>query len=106
MQVIFYDMPQAPEPEPAPILDDGERATLERIFINLCSGAVYGEDIENVRFPYFHTVISYDVMKDLFFWTHYGSSANRATLEELEWIITRIFKTTPSGFLKRYRLEM
>jgi hypothetical protein len=37
-----------------------------------------------------------------FCWSNYGSSANRATLDELAWIITVIFETTPSQFRAEY----
>lgn len=36
------------------------------------------------------------------YYSHYGSSATRPTVEDLEWLITRIFKTTLEGFLEDY----
>ena len=45
----------------------------------------YGDDIQ----------LSYD---GFISWTHYGSSANKNTLEGLEFVLNTIFKLTPDDF--------
>lgn len=76
---------------------------LNQIFYSLKNGQKYGCFIYNVRFPYYHTVLSYDPIKKLFFWTHYGSSANKATKYDLNWIVREIFGLTPKEFLLKYQ---
>lgn len=76
----------------------------DEIYSNLKRGIVYGENITNVRFPYFRTVLSCD--GKYWFWSHYGSSANKATKSELRWILSKIFKLTPIEFLEEYSKEM
>lgn len=36
----------------------------------------------------------------IFCWSHYGSSAEKATKEDLEWLLKVIFKSEPSEFVK------
>lgn len=43
--------------------------------------------------------------KPIWRWNHCGSSANRATLDELDWIITEIFGMKPEEFEKTYKLQ-
>lgn len=93
-------------------LDATERAALRQIRDDMKSGLIYGKDIfqygngTRPTYPYFSAAIYYKPRPGrdpgLFCWTHYGSSANRATLAELAWIITIIFKTTPSKFRAEY----
>ena len=93
-------------------LNANEKAALIQIRDNLKSGKSYGKDIfrygngTRPTFPYFATAISYKPQPGrhpgYFCWTHAGSSANRATLEELKWLITVIFKMTPSEFCAEY----
>lgn len=75
---------------------------LDEIYNNLLKGRVYGCQIDNVRYPYFSVVLSYDSIHNLFHWHHYGSSANKATKEELAWIIEKIFDMTPERFAQTY----
>lgn len=88
-----------------------ETIALHQINQKLKNGEIFGKDVfswpngNGPRFPYFHAVLSYGKDyngENIFRWTHYGSSANRATLKDLKWIITVIFKTTPSRFLQEY----
>ena len=88
-----------------------ETIALHQINQKLKNGEIFGQDVfkwangTGPRFPYFHAVLYYGTGrngKKLFFWTHYGSSANRATLRELRFIIYTIFETTPSQFQKDY----
>ena len=72
-------------------MSKAEKDILRDILRDVKAGYRYGKDYtwnyyENkpYRYPYF------------------GSSAIKATLRDLEWLITVIFKTTPSGFLRDY----
>ena len=40
---------------------------------------------------------------EFWFWNHYGSSANDATLEELHWVVTEIFGMTVKEFTDKYK---
>lgn len=76
---------------------------LNEMFNNLKKGGTYGHMVTNVRYPYFHENIWNN--GKFFCWNHYGSSANRATKEELEWLITTIFKCEPEEFVQKYELR-
>lgn len=76
---------------------------LSVIYNNLIKGGRYGKLIKYVRFPYFGVSLSYD--GQYFLWNHAGSSANKATLTDLAWIIKVIFKLTPKEFVNRYELR-
>ena len=72
-----------------------EKAAFEKIYADLKAGYSYGFDFtwnhynnKPMRYPFFDTVIFYDPIKNLFRWTHYGSSANKATKKELKWLIS------------------
>jgi hypothetical protein len=75
---------------------------LDYIYNGLKSGKVYGHYMENVRFPSFYWNLCYDRIRNYFFWSNAGSSANKATKENLRWIIEGIFKTSPLAFLGKY----
>lgn len=93
-------------------MNSTERAALRTIRDNLKSGLIYGKDVfrwpsgNGPRFPYFSEAIEYRPQPGrhpgYFRWHNYGSSASRATLPELAWIIKTIFDTTPSAFLTEY----
>lgn len=76
---------------------------LKRIYKNINAGKSYGYNVVNVQYPYFSDVL-YLTLQNNIGWTHYGSSANKNTLKELQWIITVIFKTTPEDFEKAYTI--
>lgn len=79
---------------------------IERIYNNLQIGAKYGKYIKNVRFPYFDCTLSLNPSKTFIRWRHYGESANKNTIEDLEWIISCIFKMNPDEFENNYCLKM
>lgn len=86
-----------------------EKAAFEKIYADLKAGYSYGFDFtwdhynnKPMRYPFFDTVIFYDPIKNLFRWTHYGSSANKATKKELKWLISVIFKCSAVEFLEKY----
>lgn len=87
------------------------RDILREIMYNLKAGKRYGKFVVNVKYPYFDTVLSYSesiynrAPYDLICWSHFGSSANKATLKELNWIITVIFKLSPADFVSIYELR-
>lgn len=79
-----------------------EEEILHEIFTNILKGKSYGKLrkgwtdyclylIDNERGYYIG-------------WTHYGSSAHKVKLSELKWILEKIFKMTPSEFVKEYEL--
>lgn len=76
---------------------------LKRIYKNINAGKNYGYNVVNVQYPYFSDVL-YLTTQNNIGWTHYGSSANKNTLNDLYWIITVIFKTTPEDFEKAYTI--
>lgn len=73
---------------------------LKEIYRNLNNGYSYVQYVKNVKYPYFHYVLS----ADHYFirWNNYGSSANKNKITELNWIIKEIFRTTPEQFRKDY----
>ena len=87
-------------------------AALTRIFDNLMTGTVYGHDRSSWRDdfpeksiagkPMFTTVLLKDNFKPIFHGCNYGSSANKATMQDLLWIITQIFNVTPEQFERQY----
>ena len=85
--------------------------SLNNIWDNLMAGGVYGYVFHSpgLRFTdygyTFNTSLYYDNRKKLFFWHNYGSSANKATIKDLAFIITVIFNMTPPEFEKRFLLE-
>lgn len=86
--------------------------TLKAIYNSLKNGEKYGKFVywdyynnKPMRYPYFHIALSKHDYKNLFLWENYGSSANKATLKDLNWIITEIFNTTPDKFILEYMTE-
>lgn len=85
---------------------------LNAIYNMLWNGAVFGHDRINWRNDYpekeiagkamFTTVLYKDYFKPIFKWSCYGSSANKATKKDLNWLIRNIFKCTPCEFLNKY----
>lgn len=75
---------------------------IKTIYENINSGKVYGYMFTNCRYPFFDTVLSVSENNKYIRWQHYGSSANKNTIKELQWLIETIFKTTPEEFAKKY----
>ena len=82
---------------------------LHRIMENLKNGKRYGKQVDYVRYPYFSTVLSIHESnynsKNYIFWCHYGSSANKVTLKDLDWIIRVMFNMTPEQFEAEYEMQ-
>lgn len=85
--------------------------TLNRIFDNLQNGETYGHiayyrqdypEKDLAGKEYFSFNLGKHYYKPLFCWTHYGSSANKATKKDLQWLINTIFGMTASEFEKRF----
>lgn len=74
---------------------------LKLIYDKLKQGVVFGK-IDPLRLggTVFWEVLSAD--KSYIYWRNYGSSANKISLQNLKWILTDIFKTTPEQFLFDY----
>ena len=82
-----------------------DTAALKAIYNNINAGKCYGYDVTGyVKYPYFNDVLyireSYG--KKYIVWHHAGESENKNTLSDLKWIITVIFKMTPTEFIQRY----
>lgn len=77
---------------------------LHRIMEHLRNGGSYAERVENVRYPYDYKVL-YRTVHGNIGWSHFGSSACRMNLRDLNWTIRNIFEMTPTEFLKTY-IEM
>ena len=75
--------------------------SLRQIMNHIKSGGSYAEHVENVRFPYDHKVL-YLTRGGYIGWSHYGSSACRVNLHDLDWTVRHIFEMTPAEFLKTY----
>lgn len=78
---------------------------LQLIYNKLLDGEMFGIINKHRQGgTYFWTVlnIGYSNGGQYIFWNHYGSSANRVSLDSLEWIIREIFRTTPEEFLFKH----
>lgn len=90
--------------------NEEDNKKLKEIYDNLQNNINYGYDMTNVTFPVFHSVL-YLVWNDIAHtekaigWNHYGSSANKNTLEDLKWVLDNIFEMTPTKFLNTYIKE-
>lgn len=73
---------------------------LYEIMDNIKAGKKYCTWYENMRFPMYSTNLSYG--NGLISWTHYGSSANKATLKDLHFVITKLFRMTEEEFVNRF----
>ena len=71
---------------------------LKEIYENINSGKKYGYVMEKVKYPFFDTVLSAN--EQYIYWQHFGSSANKNTIESLAWILKNIFKLSPEKFIK------
>ena len=76
-------------------------SALKYIYDKLIAGECFGT-IEPHRLggTYFWDVLWADA--EYIHWKHYGSSANKLSLENLKWILTTIFKMTPEQFIFEY----
>ena len=76
-------------------------SSLKFIYDKLRAGEIFGKiEKHNQGGTYFWDVLSAN--NEYIYWTHYGSSANKVSLQNLKWILTEIFKTTPEQFLLDY----
>lgn len=89
-------------------MSKNEYAVLRNIMHDLKDGYVFGKDYtwdyydnKPYRYPFFGSALYLTPAKNIGY-THYGSSATKLTLKNLEWIITVIFEMTPSAFLREY----
>ena len=83
-----------------------EDRLLNVIYDNLKNGMKYSifrswdyYNDEPLQYPFFDTILYYDSIKNLFYWSCFGNSANKATKKELKWILTNIFKCTAKEFI-------
>lgn len=74
---------------------------LKFIYQKILDGEIFGKiDQHNQGGTYFWDVLSAN--RQYIYWKHYGSSANKTSLQNLKWILTEIFKMTPEQFLFNY----
>lgn len=78
-----------------------DKEILRDILRDVKNGYSYGKDYTYVPYPYFGAALYLTPFGNVGY-THYGSSAIKPTLKDLEWLITTIFRTTPEGFLRDY----
>lgn len=76
--------------------------SIGRIMSNLRAGLRYGNYMDDVRYPMYRCSLWLSPDGRYIEYSHYGSSAVKATPEKLLWLITRIFKLRPAGFEQRY----
>ena len=76
------------------------------IYDDLKNGYRYGRIIDRVRFPYFETVLCpiQDKRGEYIKWRHYGESACDMTIQNLQWVLDKIFEKTPEEFLEEYEV--
>ena len=80
-------------------------SALKLIYNKLLSGEIFGKiDKHTQGGTYFWETlyVGSGVGGEFIFWRHFGSSANRVSLQNLKWILTEIFKVTPEQFLYDY----
>lgn len=79
------------------------KEALQEIRTNLLAGKRYARWFDyDVKYPFWDVKLYYNRTKKLWCWSNYGSSAEKATLKDLEWLITVIFKMSPAEFVKTY----
>lgn len=76
--------------------------TYADLYEELKRGEVFGRYYGQFKYPYFGCNLWYDPEFDLFCYSHYGSSAVLANIQQLEWLLPTIFGCTPDEFVKLY----
>ena len=83
---------------------------LREIAQNLKEGHKYGTWRDGRLGRYFDCALSYDYglsngrERPMWFWQHYGRSAESANMRNLAWLLRVIFKMTPGEFCERYTM--
>lgn len=76
-------------------------AALMLIYDKLIAGESFGLiGKHRLGGTYFWDVLYYD--RNYIQWRYYGSGANKASLENLKWILSNIFELSPEEFLYKY----
>lgn len=84
-------------------MSSADRAALWEIYKNVRSGKKYVDYFMGPRWPHESWVLVADDFKPFFHYRHYGGSAINDTISDLHWLITEIFRTSPAGFVAKYR---
>lgn len=79
-------------------LNEGRRYMLKSEF--LAEAQHYAEGVHRFFAPWAQLYITEDAGGEYIGWRHYGSSANKNTLENLEWILKNIFKCEAADFVE------
>ena len=89
--------------------DKDEEEKLRKIFKDLQDGYSYGYDMKNVSHPIFKKVLSIgksfgqkDYGTNYINVNYYGGTSHKITLDNLKWIMDKIFNMTPSKFLSKF----
>lgn len=89
--------------------DKDEEEKLRKIFKDLQDGYSYGYDMKNVSYPIFKKVLSIgkssgqkDYGTNYINVNYYGGTSHKITLDNLKWIMNKIFNMTPSKFLSKF----
>jgi hypothetical protein len=81
---------------------------LKELAHNLRMGVRYCELLPKVciQDDLWRTVLCYGYGNnggEFWFWNNYGSSAETATLKDLDWLLKTIFELTPAEFMNKYK---
>lgn len=83
--------------------------TVKDIYDNLQDGKVYGKTMKAVNPNLYETIFitSLSTSEDGQYirWNHFGSSANKNTVSELEWILKVIFEMTAEEFTNNFEMR-
>jgi hypothetical protein len=79
-------------------LQDGKRYILKSRFLLACE--LYANGTHRYFAPGAQLVKIDDADGSWIAWHHYGSSANKNTLEDLEWLLRVIFKKNAADFVE------
>ena len=85
-----------------------EKKILRQLAADLKVGAWFGTEYKrhtkcNLSYGYGTATLNGKQKEvPLWVWEHYGRSANRATLNDLNWIVRTIFQMKPSEFVAKY----
>ena len=106
---VYNDKSKVTESEDKYTYDKDEEEKLRKIFKDLQDGYSYGYDMKNVSYPIFKKVLSIgksfgqkDYGTNYINVNYYGGTSHKITLDNLKWIMDKIFNMTPSKFLSKF----
>lgn len=106
---VYNDKSKVTESEDEYTYNKDEEEKLRKIFKDLQDGYSYGYDMKNVSYPIFKKVLSIgksfgqkDYGTNYINVNYYGGTSHKITLDNLKWIMNKIFNMTPSKFLSKF----